>query len=379
MAQGQFRRILARAAITGVMAMAIASPLSAGVQEGVDAWSRGDYETAVAEWQGLAARGDADAMFNLAQAYRLGRGVPRDMPRALQLYGSAAEAGHIQAADTYGLMLFQDGAHEKALPYVVSAARRGDPRAQYLLGVAHFNGEIVQRDWLRAYALLTLANGQQLPQAASTLVQMDKYIPLVQRQQAAALARQLEAEAQEARSVELAAADLAMQSGAAKVRPARVAGNVPGANRVPTPIESTPVAPSISAGQTALAEAKRATGTESPASAGATYAAPPRPAPVVASKPAAATPRPSAKPAAQVVASGPWRVQLGAFSVSGSAEKLWAKLAGRAELSGRERLLVPVPGRSVTKLQAGGFATSGDAQRACNALKASGQDCLVTR
>ena len=53
-------------------------PRWADVKAGVEAWSRGDYAAAVHEWQGPAAAGDPDAMFNLAQAYRLGRGVPQD-------------------------------------------------------------------------------------------------------------------------------------------------------------------------------------------------------------------------------------------------------------------------------------------------------------
>ena len=42
---------------------------------GVDAWTRGDFPAAVKEWQAGAARGDADAQFNLGQAYKLGKGV----------------------------------------------------------------------------------------------------------------------------------------------------------------------------------------------------------------------------------------------------------------------------------------------------------------
>ncbi|MGB3165795.1 MAG: tetratricopeptide repeat protein, partial [Alteraurantiacibacter sp.] len=175
------------------VAAALAMPAQAQVREGVDAWSTGDYARAIAEWQAPAAAGDADALFNLGQAYRLGRGVTQDMARAEALYARAAQAGHVQAADTYGLMLFQDGRREAALPYVQAAARRGDPRAQYLLGIAHFNGDLVARNWERAYALLTLANGQGLPQAGPAIAQMDSHIPLDQRQAAAGLARQLEA------------------------------------------------------------------------------------------------------------------------------------------------------------------------------------------
>jgi cell division septation protein DedD len=73
---------------------------------------------------------------------------------------------------------------------------------------------------------------------------------------------------------------------------------------------------------------------------------------------------------------GPWRIQLGAFSVVGNAERLWSQLSGRAELSGMQRLLVPA-GR-VTKLQAAGFATRSAADTACRSLRQIGQDCLVT-
>ena len=89
--------------------VALAVPASADVKDGVDAWSRGDYAAAVSEWRGPAENGDADAQFNMAQAYRLGRGVERDEAQAEILYARAAAQGHIKAADNYGLMLFQAG------------------------------------------------------------------------------------------------------------------------------------------------------------------------------------------------------------------------------------------------------------------------------
>lgn len=367
-----------RFGLTILAAVAVATPLGATVRDGVDAWTRGDYAAAVAQWQAPAEAGDADAMFNLAQAYRLGRGVPQDAARAESLYARAAAAGHVQAADTYGLLLFQNGRHAEALPYVQGAARRGDPRAQYLLGIAHYNGELVERDWQRAYALLTLANATGLPQAAPAIAQMDETIPLADRQQAVALSRQLDAEARSAREVELAAADFAVP---AETSP-----------RVPRPIATTGVSPSVAAARAAVEEARRATGTESPVAAGASYAArtPPRVSggaqvAAVAPPPTARatsvptpTPAPTRAPAAAAAATGgPWRVQLGAFSVRGNAEALWSRLSGRAELAGAQRLLVPAGG--VTKLQAGGFATQAAAAAACRSLSSAGHACLVTR
>lgn len=379
-------------------AAALAAPLGAQVRDGVEAWSRGDYVTAIAEWRGPAAAGDPDAMFNMAQAYRLGRGVPPDLAQAEALYFRAAQAGHVRAADTYGLMLFQDGRREVALPYVEAAARRGDPRAQYLLGVSHFNGDLVTRDWERAYALLTLANASGLPQAASAIAQMDTHIPLDQRQRAAGLAQQLEAEADQARIVELAAADLATEGGTALPTPAPRVAPAP-SQRVPQPISTAAVPPSVASSRNSVQRAEQAAGTGSPAEAGASFAsatatgsrppvANPRPAPAPTTTPApapmpapTATARasePAVRPATPASGStGPWRVQLGAFGVPGNAERLWQRVSVRPEVAGRERLFLPT-GR-VTRVQAAGYATQAEAQTACNSLKRAGFECLVTR
>ena len=347
------------AAIVGaaaLAALATSGTASADVKAGVDAWSRGDYAAAVYEWQGPATTGDPDAMFNLAQAYRLGRGVPMDAAKAEALYA--------QAADTYGLMLFQDGRREAALPYIEDAARRGDPRSEYLLGIASFNGDIVPKDWVKAYALLSMANAQGLPQAAPALAQMDQHVPLQQRQEAAGLAVQMQQQADAARGRELAAADLGtgLSTGSHGQRPE------PPAVAAPAPRSATKVAvsPSLAAALSALAQAREATGTESPAEAGASYAY------------HAASPPPQLAVAASAApSSGPWRVQLGAFSVRGNADKMWLQVSGRSELAGKTRLAIPAG--AVTKLQAGGFASRDDAEAACRSLQHSGHECLVTR
>ncbi len=381
-----FKRFLAYSLATiGLSALAV--PAVADVREGVDAWSRGEYSQAVSAWEGSAAEGDVDALFNLGQAYRLGRGVARDEVRARAYYAQAANGGHIQAADIYGLMLFQNGQVEQALPYVQAAANRGDPRSQYLLGIAHFNGDLVEKDWTRAYALLTLANSVGLPQAAQAIAQMDEFIPLAQREEGATLAVTMRQDADQARAVEMAAADLGAVD---------IANMPPSHQRLPQPIATTVIPPSVAAGRVAIADAQIANGTASPAEAGASFASTtpttsetrvsvqPTANPVVDPAPrysqvtaAVAAPEVEVPAPATVQQSGEWRVQLGAFGVAGNAERLWDRLSGRSEIAGRERLLVPA-GR-VTKLQAGGYATRSDAQVACRSLQATGQDCLVTR
>ena len=61
----------------------LATPVSAqSVKAGIEAWQKSDYTAAVAIWRPLAEKGDADAQFNLGQAYRLGRGVPINLAAA---------------------------------------------------------------------------------------------------------------------------------------------------------------------------------------------------------------------------------------------------------------------------------------------------------
>jgi TPR repeat protein len=347
------------AIVATALAALAATPLLADVKAGVDAWSEGDYARAVVEWQEPAAAGDADALFNLAQAYRLGRGVDADNARARQLYEEAARRGHLKAADNYGLMLFQEGEQEKAMPLIRAAAERGDPRAQYVLGLSHFNADYAPRDWVRAYALMTLAQGQGLPQAQDAIAQMDQYVPMVQRQQAQSLARMLEAEAQARRSAELTASELgAGESGptAAQPRPAVLTTPAPAPVAASAPAPAPVAAPAPAPAPVTVAAA--------PARARAT----PAPAPAAAPAPAPARPA-AARPA------GKWRVQLGAFGVAGNADRLWNRLSGNPALAGTQKTLIP-SGR-ITRLLASGFASKDDAERACARLKRQGQACLV--
>jgi TPR repeat protein len=309
---------LALAAFPGIAARA-------DVKTGVDAWTRGDHGAAVAEWREPAERGDADAQFNLGQAYKLGKGVAQDLAEAEELFRRAAAQGHLQASDNYGLLLFQRGQRAQAMPHIQAAAGRGDARAQYLLGLAHFNGDLAVKDWVRAYALVSLAQQAGLTQARTALTQMDGHVPIEQRQQAAALASQLAAEAEASRARQLAAQDLGV---------------------VAKPVQPAPAPKSV----------------------------------VVAAKPASAkaeAPPPPAPRAPAPVKTGSWRVQLGAFGVAANADALWNRIKARPELAGHAR--INAKAGAVTKLQAGGFASQADAQAACARLGKAGFGCIAVR
>ncbi len=338
--------------IWGILAAAtmlsIAPPAHADVKAGVDAWQQGDYDKAVSLWRPLAQAGDPDAQFNLGQANKLGRGVKADMAAALDWYRKAAAQGHVRAEDNLGLLMFQQGERANALPYLERSAMRGEPRAQYIVGTALFNGDIAAKDWPRAYALMSRASAAGLAQATASLKQMDKYVPAEQRQQGLAMARDMGQK--EVAALSEANGRLSSTPVLREESPSPASAALPTVQDMKTPSPAKP-----------LSKPKN----EPPKLAAA--------APTL--KPVAEKVKDSSKPEAKIAASGPWRVQLGAFSEEGRAKALWNSLRVKvAGLSAYQHYLVK--GGAMTRLQAGPFASSAEASKLCGAIKAAGADCM---
>jgi cell division septation protein DedD len=176
--------------VAAMMAVAAAAPLSAqSVKAGIDAWQRADYAGAITIWRPLAEGGDADAQFNLGQAYRLGRGVPLDLAAAKVWFERAARSGHVDAQTTLGLLTFQNGDRATGLKWLRAAADQGEPRALLVYGTALYNGDGVPQDRVLGYAYVSRAAAQGLEPAQETLAQLDKLMPVAERQKAVALAQ----------------------------------------------------------------------------------------------------------------------------------------------------------------------------------------------
>lgn len=323
----------------GLAIALLAAQASATVKDGVDAWQAGDYPKAVAEWRAPADAGDADAQFNLGQAYKLGRGVPADSKVAQSWYLKAAQQGHEQAQANLGLILFQNGDRQGAMPWITKAAQRGEPRAQYVLGTAMFNGDLVPRDWPRAYALMTRSAAAGLPQAATSLQQMDKYLTVADRQAGAVLAQQMESGG----GFELTPTPAPALAKAAKPPVVKPKTPKPAAAGTP-PVQTTTLAPS--------APAK------------------PAPAPAV-TKPVTV---PSAAPVAAPSDSKSWQIQLGAYGSQAGAQKIWGDVVRQSVVQGKNPAYIPVG--ALTRLRTGPFASKAEANAACQALQKAGYNCF---
>lgn len=349
-------------------AVTVAAPAIAGVKEGVEAWAKGDYPTAIAEWRGPAAAGDPDAQFNLGQAYKLGRGVPMEPATALDWYRKAAASGHEQAQATLGLLLFQNGQRPEAMTWLKKAADQGEARAQYVVGTAYFNGDLLPRDWPRAYALMTRAKAANIGAATTSLQQMDQIIPQEQREAGLALSREMERTAQ-LRTNDVATPGMPLTMRNSVTPPV-------GQTSVPPSTTSTPVmapAPAPTAAPTIMAQAG---GTPWRAPTTAPAASPPPAPKPAAPKSVAPTPAPAPAPAPAIVASpsGGWKIQLGAFSSADAARNAWTSLSARAGLKALTPSFSAVG--ALTRLQAGPLASRAAANQACAAVKAAGTTCF---
>ena len=95
---------MTRIALAVALLVSLAVPVWAGYDEGLAAFERGDYETAVREFELLAEQGDADAQFFLGFMYGDGQGVAPDDAEAVKWYRRAAEQDHADAQNNLGFM-----------------------------------------------------------------------------------------------------------------------------------------------------------------------------------------------------------------------------------------------------------------------------------
>ena len=81
-----------------------ATVAAADFNNGLAAYNKGDYTTAVREWRPLADDGVAAAQFNLGLMYLDGHGVPQDPAEAVKWFKRAADQDYTEAQHNLGAM-----------------------------------------------------------------------------------------------------------------------------------------------------------------------------------------------------------------------------------------------------------------------------------
>ena len=362
----------------------------------------GEAKKALRDWEQLAGKKNADALFNLGQVYRLGQGAPSDERKAEGYYRRAADLGHTPAIRELGTLYIFRGqtpdSRAQGVALLENAAARGDARAEYVLGVLYFGGDLAARDPVRAYAWTLLALDGGLSEVA----------------QSEAAQRRALSETELARALELSRTLLT-----GELEPARfglLIGEMPAprraaAGRQPAGVETAPLAvpdategggASAQASDLALPEEKPAR-TELAEAVGhaEALATPPSPLSSSASPPEGESASESGEalvetpkrdlgaPDSPLVSpegfAGSWSIQLASFRTPEKADAEWRDLLIRHAgiLSGATRKIIRSDlgeGLGVRyRLRAGPFAAKADAEAACAQLGEAGESCLVIR
>jgi len=159
------------ALVMTLVMLASAPAFAQDFNDGVAAFQKGDYETALKNWMPLAHGGDAEAQRNLGIMFQQGLGVPQDEVEAAHWYRQAAENGHARAQQNLGAM-YEEGAgviqdYGEAAKWYRFAAAGGNVNAKLNLGVMLESGVPgMPLNIVRAHMWYNLAASQGSVEAA---------------------------------------------------------------------------------------------------------------------------------------------------------------------------------------------------------------------
>lgn len=357
-------------------------PAHADLRSGIAAYKAGDYETALREFSEDAKKGNANAQFNIAVLYLTGRGVERDLSKAIEWHLKAAAQGLPAAEHGLGVIYYQGLGvkqdYEQALVWFRRAAAKEFADSEFNIGVMYFNNQGVRRDDFEVVKWVTLAASRGFSPAEYRMGQMYEKGVLFAKDLAAALhwyklaARHGDKNAPKA----MARITKALNIPVAAANPSPAPERKP-----PAPAEATPAVPAEKFAVTLPGQkVKRntlpqsAARSESPQNSGAG----PEP---VAEKPVSAPPG-----RANTDTAREWRIQLASFRTAADAERAWTRLAGRTGdvMNGASRIIarVDLGDRGIYhRLQAGPLNGRTAARELCQRIReaAPDQGCLPIR
>ena len=119
-----------------------------------EAYRSQDFSRAYYHWKLLAEAGHAKSQANLGLLYLRGKGVERDVDRALQWMERAAEQGVVSAQFNLGYLYStsKDGHLDlpRSIQWYLAAAKRGHPQASFNLARGYESGAGIEVDLVEA-------------------------------------------------------------------------------------------------------------------------------------------------------------------------------------------------------------------------------------
>ena len=133
----------------------------ADYQDGRDAFDRGDYSTALKEFEILVRQNDPRGQYALAVMYDIGEGVLQSSKEAVKYYRLAAAQNFANAQNNLGVAYDRgEGVgtdYKEAMKWYLLAAERGNKDAPNNIGVLYMIGFGVPRSFAKAYTWFAIA------------------------------------------------------------------------------------------------------------------------------------------------------------------------------------------------------------------------------
>lgn len=160
-----------RVATAILLSSLLVSPaVSADMAEALAAIKNRDFDTAYTLWLPLAEDGNKSAQHNIAQLYRIGKGIPQNYQKAAEWYLKAAELWH--APSQYNLALLHENGlgipinYAEAVYWYRKAATQDYGVAQFNLAVMYSIGQGMKPDLVQAYKWYDIAADKGIDDAA---------------------------------------------------------------------------------------------------------------------------------------------------------------------------------------------------------------------
>ncbi len=104
------------------------------------------YENAGICYNKASEMGDSWAQFLLANMYMIGKGVPQDIDKAINLYTDSAKQGYKNAQFNLGLICESNKSYKEALYWYIKAVELENTDAMFNLALMYYKGRGVNRD-----------------------------------------------------------------------------------------------------------------------------------------------------------------------------------------------------------------------------------------
>ncbi len=111
-----------RLALAVALLIGLATCSQGDYRDGLVAYLRGDYATALLEFKPLAEQGDADAQFILGGMYAAGQGVPQDYVQA-HMWSNLAISRYLPGRHRDFAVKFRDTVAAKMTPAQIAEAQ----------------------------------------------------------------------------------------------------------------------------------------------------------------------------------------------------------------------------------------------------------------